>query len=281
MIKSILRKGDGIGERVWLRSVVKTIQHGLENTGFSLEVDGRFGSGTKSAVKEFQSENSINPTGVFDKQSWKAIDSFLPQTDPGVVELLDKFHGDLFWVHLQEGHNGRPYWPGGISGVTLDPGVDLGHASEAFIERIYAPLLTKKEIRALRLVYGFKGVDARDALNSSLTIKGIRISSEQGADLMHHTASPYWKGISRRFPALIRKNTPASVQTVLLSLAYNRGILNRHLATLEQSLKARKWAEVAAKVGAMQQNHKLPGIRIRRRQEKMVIDAELAFMTEE
>lgn len=281
MIKSVLRIGDGIGERVWLRSVVKTIQNGMVNAGFPLEVDGRFGSGTKSAAKEFQFENELNPTGVFDKPSWKAIDKLLPQPDFEVVALLEKFRGDLNWVHQQEGHNGRPYWPGGVSGITLDPGLDLGHASEGLIEKIYKPLLTDKQMRALRAVYGFKGNDARDALNRSTTIKSVRISADLGAGLMHHTASPYWKGIARRFPGLTRKDTPASVQTVLLSLAYNRGILNRHLAPLEQLLKVKKWTEVAEKVGSMQQSHRLRGIRIRRRQEKLVISAELDFMAQQ
>ena len=127
-------------------------------------------------------------------------------------------------------------------------------------------------------VFGFKGIDARDALNRSAEIQRIRISEAQGLELMPHTAKPYWNGITRRFPALRRTDTPASVQTVLLSLAYNRGIFNRHLASLETPLRTKRWRRVADIVGNMQQGHRLAGIRLRRRQEGMVIAAELDFL---
>jgi hypothetical protein len=278
LIKAVVRFGDGIGRRSWLRSVVKNVQQGLLNVGLPMGVDGRFGAGTRTTAKAFQQANGLEPTGVFDKATWKTVSEHLPQPAADVNLLLKNFNGDLDWVHQQEGFRGRPYWPGGASGVTLDPGIDVGHASMDFIEALYGPLLTKRQMGALRLVLGFKGADARDALKKSRLIQTIRITSAEGVALMPHTAQPYWDGITRRFPALARKDTPASVQTVLLSLAYNRGILNRHLESLGAPLKAKKWDEVAAIIGSMQQNHKLKGIRVRRRQEGMVIEAELRFM---
>lgn len=278
MIKSVLHLGDGIGQRAWLRSVVKTFQQGLVNAGHPIGVDGRFGRGTIEAGKAFQAANGLEQTGIFDKAAWKAMADHLSQTSSDVKALLENFDGDLDWVHQQEGHMGRPYWPGGISGVTLDPGVDLGHASSDFIETLYRPLLTKKQMDALRLVFGFKGEDARDALKLSPVTQSIRITADQGIKLMPHTAKPYWSGSTRRFSALTRKDTPASVQTVLLSLAYNRGILNRHLNTLGTPLNAKKWDKVATIIGSMQQGHKQKGIRVRRRQERMVIEAELDFL---
>ena len=278
MIKAILRKKDGTGQRSWLRSAVKSVQQGLANAGYVVGVDGLFGSGTRSAGIEFQQDQNLDPTGIFDKATWTSLTEFLPQPSAEFKTLLTDFNGDIDWVHQQEGHRGRPYWPGGVSGITLDPGVDLGHASTKLVEELYHPFLTNKQIAALEAVQGFKGQDARDALRRSPIIQGIRISDEQGIALMPHTAKPYWTGITRRFPALKRKDTPASVQTVLLSLAYNRGILNRHLDTLGDPLKSRKWNEVAEIVGDMQQSHKLKGIRIRRRQESWVIKAELDFL---
>ena len=232
MIKATLKRGDGIGHRVWLRSSVKTMQQALVNAGHSIIVDGLFGNGTAKAGKAFQQKNGLIADGVFNKNTWASIDSFLPQPASEITDLLVKFNGDIDWVHQQEGHRGRPYWPGGVSGVTLDPGVDLGHASAELVEKLYQPLLTNQQMAALRKIYGFKGNDARDAIRQSSIISGIRISADDGVTLMPFTAEPYWKGIAQRFPALKRKDTPASVQTVLLSLAYNRGILNRHLDVL-------------------------------------------------
>ena len=278
MIKATLKRGDGIGHRVWLRSSVKTMQQALVNAGHSIIVDGLFGNGTVKAGKAFQQKNGLIADGVFNKNTWASIDSFLPQPASEITDLLVKFNGDIDWVHQQEGHRGRPYWPGGVSGVTLDPGVDLGHASAELVEKLYQPLLTNQQMAALRKIYGFKGHDARDAIRQSSIISGIRISADDGVTLMPFTAEPYWKGIVQRFSALKRKDTPASVQTVLLSLAYNRGILNRHLDVLTDPLQTKDWRGVASIIERMQQRHKLRGIRIRRRQESFVINAELDFM---
>jgi hypothetical protein len=278
MIRAELRIGDGIGQRAWLRSVVRTVQQGLVNAGHPMGIDGRFGSGTRRIGRAFQKSSRIDATGVIDKATWRALSDHLPGPADPTRNLLVGFRGDLEWVHQQEGFRGRPYWPGGLSGVTLDPGVDVGHASGDLVAVLYGPLLTREQLNSLRLVFGFKGNDARDALNRSPKLQGIRITDEEGLALMPHTARPYWDGIARRFPALVRNDTTASVQTVLLSLAYNRGILNRHLEKLGTPLKAREWSRVATLIGAMQQNHELKGIRIRRRQERMVVEAELEFL---
>jgi len=278
MIRTLLTKGDGIGDRIWLRSVVKTMQNGLVNRGESLTVDGKFGPGTKRAIKLFQAENGISETGIFDKPSWSHIESFLPDRNTDDAQALSAFFGDLEWVHQQEGHAGKPYWPGGNSGVTLDPGLDLGHVSKELVSKFYDPILSASQMKEVESVLGIKGVDARDAMNMSAKLQTIRISSKQSANLMFHTAKPYWDGISRRFPALKRKSTLPSVQTSVLSLAYNRGVFNRHLAIIDAPLITKDWHAVAEIIGNMQQSHKLSGIRLRRRQEKFIIHAELEYL---
>ena len=276
-----MKKGDGIGERSWLRSVVKSIQKGLNQWNGPLEIDGRFGGGTKSAILTFQQINGAEPTGIADQKTWKLIDPFLPDPPAEVSAALIRFRGDLEWVHQQEGHRGKPYWPGGRSGITLDPGVDLGHASEDHIRKFYQPLLSGTQMRSLEKVFGIKGLDARRALHRVQVLESIRITREQAMSLMHHMARPYWNGIADRFPALLRKDTPPSVQTALLSLAYNRGVFNRHLDTLYLPLKTRQWAGVATIIGNMQQSHSLHGIRVRRRQERNIIRAELEIIAPE
>ena len=278
MIKSILRFRDGIGQRSWLSSVVKNVQQALVNAGYSLEVDGRFGKATREAGKAFQKSHALEETGIFDKLTWGVLGDLLPQPSQDLTDLLRNFDGDLGWVHKQEGHRGTPYWPGGISGITLDPGVDLGHVNEDFIKQLYASLLTNRQMDAVLKVAGFKGQDARIVLGESPVLQSIQISDDQSVALMPHSAKPYWNGIVRRFPVLARQNTPASIQTVLLSLAYNRGIRNRHLESLNTPLICRQWKEVAKLIGAMQQSHQLKGIRKRRRKEGMLVTSELAFL---
>ena len=56
-----------------------------------------------------------------------------------ITRELPGFRGDLEWVHLQEGHHGVPFWPGGGSGVTVGPGIALGQADASLVD-LYQPL---------------------------------------------------------------------------------------------------------------------------------------------
>jgi GH24 family phage-related lysozyme (muramidase) len=61
-------------------------------------------------------------------------------------------------------------------------------------------------------------------------------------------------------------------------LSYNRGVGNRDLDQLQDPLGNNNWNEVASRIGAMQQNHELEGIRIRRRMEADLIQAEVDYV---
>jgi GH24 family phage-related lysozyme (muramidase) len=272
-----------------LRSVVRNAQLALVDSGhlkaisgISKTADGQFGLETEKAVKAFQAEGKIEPSGVLDRASWTRLEPYLQNvlrdSEARTTEQLKEFRGDLDWIHEKEGHRGRPYWPQGESGVTLDPGVDVGHAAPDLVERLYAPLLTTAQMDAVRLVFGFQGESADAALKTSAVLASIRLSPSQAADLMPYTARDYWQRICARFKALERKKTPPSVQTALLSLAYNRGPGNRYLESLQESLEAERWSDAADKIAAMQQSHKLPGIRKRRREEAALIRDELELL---
>ena len=283
MIKVLLREKDGLSSgRVWLRSVVKNVQLGLIQAGHPMTADGKFGSGTLSAVNAFQRNRGLTESEIVDKSTWNTLDNDLQAATGAhaaqVAQLLEGFDGDLDWVHEKEGHRGQPYWPGGASGVTLDPGVDLGHARADLIEQLYGPILSDGEMTALREVFGIQGDAANAALRASPDIQAIRISSDQALEVMPHAAKSYWDAIRDRFDSLSREGTPPSVKTALLSLAYNRGSRNKGLEPLGEPLQSGQWDDAARIIGSMQQDHKLEGIRIRRRQEDQTIEAELEFL---
>ena len=133
-------------------------------------------------------------------------------------------------------------------------------------------------MEALRGVFGIQREPARAALEASPVIQGIRISSEHALEVMPNAAKTYWEAIRDKFGSLVREDTPPSVQTVLLSLAYNRGARNPGLDVLRQPLEAKQWSEVARTIGAMQQDHELAGIRTRRQQEGLLVEAEVEFL---
>jgi len=260
-----------------LREDVKQLQRALQKAGYSVEPDGLFGRGTTEAVKAFQRDKGLKDDGVVEQKTWQVLE-VKEESGEIIVDLslLEGFRGDLNWIHKLEGHAGKAYWPGGKSGVTLDPGVDIGHANPSMIERAYKDLLTPEQIAAVKKVFGIKQESARDALESDDVLKSIRISRAQAEKVFPYVAQPYWKTIVNRFPALADSDTLPSVQTAMLSIAYNRGAFNRALDELKASIEEKNWSELADQIGSMQQDHSLKMIRKRRRMEADLIRNELA-----
>jgi hypothetical protein len=195
-------------------------------------------------------------------------------------ESLTDFRGSTAWIHAREGSGleayGRSaYWPGGQSGVTLDPGFDLGYQTGERLRSYYDPTLTERELAACASVIGLRRQAAKAALHSDTdereVLRGIEIPKDRQQALFAVVAVPYWERICERFPALRDKCTPSPVQTVLLSLAYNRGPNNSDLATLAGPLASESWDEVGWQISQMQQNHDLNAIRLRRRREGALV----------
>lgn len=178
------------------------------------------------------------------------------------MSFLPGFRGDLHWLHERESHAGHPYWPGGASGVTLDPGLDIHHADWSLVEAVLAPHLTPGRMRQLKAARSISGPDAKAAAKS---VADIRISRELAAQLLPQVADPFWRTLIKRFPALL--GGPPAAHTALLSLGYNRGAGNKALAVLRPWIAAQDWPEVGREIRRMQQDHRLQNIRERRRLE--------------
>jgi len=274
----VLRLRDGFADNSPdLRDDVKKLQLALQNVGYPVDADGLFGKGTEDAVKAFQRANSLDADGIVGGKTWSVLQGIeAPKEAVAESHLLKGFRGDLSWVHDREGHAGETYWPGGASGVTLDPGVDLGHAKPELIEEAYSNLLTPEQLEAVKKVFGIKGENAKKTFEENSVLRSIKISRSQADTIFQYAAQPYWNGIIERFTTLPNDDTIPSVQTVMLSLSYNRGPNNRALEELKQPIEERSWSEVADLIGSMQQDHQLEGIRKRRRMEADLIRTEFA-----
>ncbi len=202
-------------------------------------------------------------------------DRSMSKTSPS-HPLLPGFRGDTQWIHRREGHVGRPYWPGGDSGITLDPGMDLGHAEPWLIEAAFEKRLPAHQLKAVRKAMGAQGTEAQTLLRRSGTLRGIQISRSTAAGVFPYLLKPYWRSLQQRFPSIIDPEVPPEVQTAMLSLAYNRGTWNLELSPIHHPLKARRWEVVARLIRDMQQDHLLEGIRRRRRFESLLISENLA-----
>jgi len=264
----------------WLRSEVRRLQIALKQAGYQLKTDGFFGQVTETKLKAFQRDRDMAIDGVASAPVWAALEPHLKKALGDrlamIAQILNGFHGDLDWLHLLEGHRGRPYWPGGESGITLDPGVDLGYADPSLIENLFKDrVLSGKQMKAVKGVQGIRGEKAKRALAEDPVLQGIRISRKQANEIMPFAAKPYWRDIVARFPNLSSEKALPAAQTVLLSLAYNRGPDNPELEVLEEPIQQKDWAKLAGAVGGMQQDHPSEGVRKRRLWEAQLIKSEL------
>ena len=271
---------------------VSLLQMRLRSAGYNLKVDGFFGSKTESCVRSVQNKAALTCDGIVGPNTWNALSSMLGQ--PSLAEkpdlqsrkstytktegadttqrYLPGFHGDLHWIHQREGHAGKPYWPGGASGITLDPGLDVGHAKPDLIKLAYYDLLTAEQWQAVESVMGITGDAAKKKLHDTKDpmygiLNSIRVSRETADPVFTLVASPYWKDACKRFPGLGDESTPSAVQTAMLSIVYNRGVYNKGLLCLRPLIEYHDWQKMGHTIAGMQQAHKLPGISKRRRME--------------
>lgn len=154
------------------------------------------------------------------------------------------FKGDLRWIYNEEGSGARYYKssvyypdsrknPRTNSGVTIDPGLDLGNADIKLIEEVIGQyvsggLLSLNLALKMRTAFGRKKQDAIDWINKyELLYKNIFLVPEITATyvLDKYSAPVYWKPLINAVPELLtlsEKIAPA-IHTALLSQAYNRG----------------------------------------------------------
>lgn len=278
MTRKTLRLKDGFNTtNPHLRDEVKVLQNALVKNGYTVDTDGFFGDDTDKVVKQFQADNGLKADGIVGRGTWVKLGFKDESANYPIPDgVLVGFRGDLAFIHAREGHRGYPYWPGGASGVTLDPGFDLGHVEPETFKKYYQDILSVDEINQLNNALGVKGEAAKSLLRANPQWKNIKVSGSEASKIFPIAADKYWKGITKRYPALIKEDTPGSVQTAFLSLAYNRGIGNPGINLLKSSLESKNWEGLATELAAMQQDHKLEGIRIRRRMEADLIRNEIA-----
>lgn len=264
-------------------SAVRILQHALRKAGYAVDCDGLFGPATESAVKVFQKEHNLSCDGIVGRNTWRALSPWLAiehqRRTPDEIDVLAGFRGDLHWVHRWEGHAGHPYWPGGHSGVTLDPGFDLGHQSALLLRKLYFDL-PFQALDLLETAIGLTGQDARAFIRDH-DVSDIRITYEMAERVFPLIADKYWRALCLRFRTLADTSTPACVQTVMLSIGYNRGPNNTGLTTLEAFLDAHDWKGAGDCICEMQQDHQLAGIRRRRKEEGEYIKSHLLAQEDE
>jgi hypothetical protein len=178
----------------------------------------------------------------------------------------------------------HPYWPGGISGVTLGIGWDLGYHSRADFRREWMALGATK-LEQLEAAVGKTGAAAQGLITQlkSITVPAA-ISRQVLLDSLHGYYYPF---VTDHFPGL--KQLPAEAQVVLISLVFNRGVSMGHepdwrlakevdkrweFRELRGDIKGGDMFAIYAHLGTMKRLWEKSGprgLRIRRRDEQALI----------
>lgn len=117
----------------------------------------------------------------------------------------------------------HPYWPGGISGITLGIGWDLGYHSVSELHNTWAGL-GNDALRRLNIAAGKKG-EAAHAVMAQL--KSINVPANVSRKVLTDSLDNYYYPfVTAHFPGLAQ--LPAEAQVVLVSLVFNRGISMGH-----------------------------------------------------
>jgi len=117
----------------------------------------------------------------------------------------------------------HPYWPKGLSGITIGVGWDLGHHSRDELRKTWAELGQDK-LTALEAAVGLKG-QAAGAISQRL--QTIEIPRDLSMRVLVRSLNEYYcPFVIQLFPGL--EKLPTEVQVVFVSLVFNRGASMGH-----------------------------------------------------
>lgn len=130
--------------------------------------------------------------------------------------IINEETGGQAYYNKTEQH---PTWPGGMSGVTIGNGYDLGYSTAQQIAADWGSFLSLKVVAALQSVAGIHGSAAQSHAHE---LHWITVSWEAAMAVFHNKDLPKWTAIVRQhLPNCDKLN--GDCFGALVSLAFNRG----------------------------------------------------------
>ena len=199
---------------------VKTLQLYLNRIGAMLIADGDFGGGTVRGVMYAQDVANMPVTGNLDAGLWSWLaaqpDPFPQLATNGIAFIALEETGGLDYYQTSAHW---PCYPGGLSGVTIGVGFDLGANSEQDFRDCWGPYLSPGHIRELSKDIGKRGTPERVA---ELRQMGVDIPFKVAwAVFIKKNIPKYYTDTKAIYPSL--EQLPELCRSVLVSIVYNRG----------------------------------------------------------
>lgn len=202
------------------------------------------------------------------------------------------FTGSVKWVHNEEGsgakiYHSSVYFPDSMtnprtkSGVTIDPGVDMGNCDVALINSVLNQyylheVLSKKLLDKIKSAIGYKGIEAAIWLKNYgyLFKNDFLVPDFLAINVMENiTAIEYWNPLVKAMPGLLKikdQNIKNAIHTALLSFSYNRG-WGKAILIAKEFIEKNNYAGLAKKIS--QVRHSLKSLTDRRKREAGLIYA--------
>jgi hypothetical protein len=251
---------------------VAVLQGQLAELGRDVRLSGLFGDQTDRVVRAFQDDQEIGVDGDVGPLTRATLTA---ARSARAVPALASYRGAWGFLLDEEGiddeSSAAPHWPGGLSGVTLRGGLDLGQLERGNPLPLHAlyggPLLGREplsdvELDALELSLGVRGNAARE-LCLRPVLAAVRIPLLAAADVVPRLAAAYWRDVVRACPAVLEPTTPRGAHTALLSLTFNAGA--DALTSLREPAGRERWDVVAVLLAA--KNQTTPALAGRRARE--------------
>jgi hypothetical protein len=236
-----------------------------------------------SRLRRIQQALGVTADGVLGPETLTALESRLEiqvsksavslECSRASLELIVRFEVGSRQRYEKEFQ--RPTWPGGMSGVTIGIGYDLGMTPKGQITSDWECYLLEPELAALLAVQGVTGPAAKQLARG---VSHVKIPLKSAEEVLYLKTLPHFAARTRAAFAGVEK-LPPDAQGVMLSLVYNRGAAlsgdrRREMAEISRLLRspAPDLDAIANQFESMKRLWPdMKGLRDRRRREAEVI----------
>ena len=202
------------------------------------------------------------------------------------------FAGSVKWIHNEEGsgakiYHSSVYFPDSLtnpktkSGVTIDPGVDMGNCDLALINSVLNQyyiyeVLSRKLFDKIKSAIGYKGIEAAIWIKNYgyLFKNNFMVPEPVALEIMENfTAPEYWNPLIKAMPAILKikdSKLKAAVHTALLDMSYNRH-WTKTILLAKEFVEKNDYAGLAKKISLVR--HSLKSLTDRRKREAGLIYA--------